>query len=65
MDELEQHCVLRDESARDEAVLLGAYKLLDGFVHALCEEACEDLVVSVEEGDGPVVAWVIARPFLV
>ena len=32
----------------------------DGFVHALCEYARENFVVSVEEGDGAVIARVIA-----
>ena len=57
--------VLGDEAVRHEAVLVARDELEDGFVHALREDAHENLVVVVEEREGSVVAWVAAVLLLV
>ena len=64
MEQLQAQDVLGDEAVWHacwhEAILVARYELKDGFVHALREDAHEDLVVVVEERDGSIVAWVAA-----
>ena len=60
LEELHEHRVLCDEGVGGEAVLgVGDY-LHDGLVHSLGEHAHHDFVVTVEQGDGAVIAGVVA-----
>ena len=65
LDHLDAQEVLGDEGVGDEAVLVVRHELHHGLVHALGQDAREDFVVAVEEGDRSVVPRVASIAFFV